>query len=124
MYTYVSLVTLLVVVLNIWFGAKVGMTRGEIKAPATTGSPEFERAQRVHMNTVEQMVAFLPCLWLSVPVIGDEFSALIGGVWVLGRVLYARAYWVGKNRSLGFNLTFMPTVALLIIALYGVVGAL
>jgi glutathione S-transferase len=123
-YTYVSLVTLLVVILNLWFGIKVGLTRGEIKAPATTGSPEFERAQRVHKNTIEQMVVFLPSLWLAVPVFGDLYTALIGCVWLVGRVLYALAYWADKDRSFGFNLTFMPSIVLLIIALYSVISAI
>lgn len=124
MYTYVSLVTLLAVVLNVWFATKVSLTRGKIKAPAITGSPEFERAQRVHMNTIEQTVVFLPSLWLAVSVFGDLYTALIGGVWIIGRVLYARAYWADKNRGFGFNLTFMPSLVLLIIALYSVISAI
>ena len=30
-----------------------------------TGHPEFERAVRVQMNTIEQFVIFLPLLWLA-----------------------------------------------------------
>ena len=45
-----------------WFGVEVGSMRGkyEVKAPAISGAPEFERMYRVHSNTMEQLVLFLP----------------------------------------------------------------
>ena len=62
-----ALVTLLAVALYIAMGARVGTLRARlgIKAPATSGHPQFERAYRVHLNTAEQYVAFLPLLWLA-----------------------------------------------------------
>ena len=105
---------------------KVGKERGTaIKAPATTGTKEFERAFRVHMNTIEQTVMFLPSLWLALPVLGDVYTASIGGVWIVGRIMYAFEYWKDPDsRSLGFMITFLAFVALLGSALYGVVTAL
>ena len=40
--------------------------RFDVKAPSVTGPPEFERALRVQQNTLEQIVWFLPSLWLFV----------------------------------------------------------
>ena len=57
-----AIVTVLAVLQYSFFGIQVGSMRPRlnIKAPATTGTPEFERMFRVHYNTMEQMVAFLP----------------------------------------------------------------
>jgi len=46
---------------------RVGNLRGKhgIKAPATIGHPQFDRAFRVQLNTLEQMGIFLPFLWVS-----------------------------------------------------------
>ena len=59
---YVAIVTVLVLIEYFVFGALVGRARGraEIEAPATTGDPIFERYFRVHQNTMEQLVMFLP----------------------------------------------------------------
>ncbi len=124
-HNYTALVTLLSVLITFWFSTKVGSTRGEIKAPATTGSPEFERAQRVHLNTVEQMIIFLPSLWLALPVLGDIYTAAIGAVWLVGRAMYAVAYWQdAAARSKGFMITFLSFLVLFIAAMYGVVMSL
>lgn len=125
-HTYTALVTLLTVVLILWFMMKVGKERGTaIKAPATTGTAEFDRAFRVHMNTIEQVVMFLPSLWLALPVLGDIYTAAIGGVWLVGRTMFAFAYWKDPDsRSTGFMISFLALVALLIPALYGVVTTL
>ncbi|MBV9063492.1 MAG: MAPEG family protein, partial [Alphaproteobacteria bacterium] len=62
-----ALVTILVLILYVAMGARVGRMRGKhnVAAPATAGHPEFERAFRVHMNTLEQLIIFLPLLWLA-----------------------------------------------------------
>ena len=63
-----AIVTLLTLVLYYFvMGARVGMLRARlnIKAPAISGHPDFERAFRVHANTGEQYIAFLPALWLA-----------------------------------------------------------
>jgi glutathione S-transferase len=46
------------------FSAGLARTRYEIKAPATTGHPIFERHYRVHQNTLEQLIVFIPALLL------------------------------------------------------------
>jgi len=48
------------------FGMLVGWARGKygVAAPAVSGHPVFERYFRVHQNTLEQLVAFVPAMWL------------------------------------------------------------
>ena len=49
--------------------------RFDVKAPAVSGPPEFERALRVQQNTLEQLVWFLPALWLFVLFLSLGFGA-------------------------------------------------
>jgi len=51
-----------------------------------SGEPEFDHAFRVHGNTMEQLVLFVPLLWLGATVLGDAIAATIGVVWIVGRV--------------------------------------
>lgn len=87
-------ITLLIVLLMFWTAYEVGMGRKryDVKAPAVTGHPMFERAYRVQMNTLEWVVMTLPCLWLCAVFVSDAVAAGLGVVWLLGRVWYALAY--------------------------------
>jgi glutathione S-transferase len=62
-----AVVTILAVLFFFYTGFGVGRMRGKhkINAPAMTGPIEFESAVRVQMNTLEQLVVFLPLLWLA-----------------------------------------------------------
>ena len=120
---FTALVTILSVVLTFVFSGRVGGYRGKggIAAPATSGSVEFERAFRVHYNTIEQLVIFLPVLWLSTPVIGDVWAAALGGVWLIGRLLYASEYMKDPaSRAPGMFMTVIPTGILAVASLWGV----
>ena len=113
----VSLVSLLV---YLWTSIKVGQARAKykIEAPAIEGNPDFERVFRVQQNTLEQIVLFLPTLWLFHMVVGGIWGGIIGAVWPVGRVIYALGYYkAAAKRSLGFTLTIMPTIILLLWAL-------
>src|SRR5216684_6214258 len=93
-YTYTAAVTLLALVLYMGLSFVVGQARKKyrIKAPAVTGHENFERAYRVQMNTVEQMVVFLPALWLCAVLLSDRGAAFGGLIWIIGRTVYAVAY--------------------------------
>src|SRR5215470_12146142 len=89
-------VTLLAAILYFAASFRVGVLRGKlgIVAPATSGHPTFERAYRVQLNTLEQMGIFLPLLWITVfyPVGWQWLASGIGLGWILGRIVYWRAY--------------------------------
>ncbi len=125
-----SIVTILTFVLYVYMGFRVGQMRSKhgIKAPATSGHPEFDRAFRVHMNTLEGMVVFLPLLWLATYYFTPVYSGLtwlpaaIGLAWLIGRVLYMNAYMADpEKRSLGFSIGGIAQLVLLILALVGIV---
>lgn len=107
-YPFTMLGTLGAVLLTLLFTARAGMMRGKtgVKAPAMSGSDEFDRANRVHLNTVEQMVLFLPVLWIFATQAGNHGDLLAGIaslIWLAGRVLYSQGYMADPGkRELGF----------------------
>ena len=123
-YPLTGLATIAALLVFIWTGRKVSGARRHygIKAPATSGDPGFERVFRVQMNTLEQLALFLPALWLAAVVSADLWAAALGAVWVLGRVVYARAYYAdAASRGPGFLMTIGPTFILLILAVIFIV---
>jgi glutathione S-transferase len=121
---YTALVTLLAVALYFYTGILVAKARGKygVKAPATTGNPDFERVFRVQMNTLEWMPIFLPVLWLFALYVKDWPAAVLGLVWIAGRILYIRGYSeAADKRHRGFSIQAFASSALLIGALVGIV---
>lgn len=118
-------VTLVAVLITLGFAILVGRTRGRVKidAPAMTGHPDLERALRIQGNTVEQIVIFLPALWLAALYFQGWWAPIIGAVWCLGRVLYAVSYGTHRQRLPGFALTVLPSVTLIVLAAIGLIGA-
>jgi uncharacterized MAPEG superfamily protein len=85
-----------------------GMARNtyNVPAPATTGHPIFERYLRVQQNTLEQLIIFLPAMWMFAYYVGPRLAALLGLVFVIGRLVYFRGYVADpKQRSAGFAIT-------------------
>ena len=114
---WVTIVTVLAIGQFIWFGVQVGSMRGkhEVKAPAMTGHPEFERMSRIQMNTLEQMVCFLPALWMYAHLGNPLWGAGLGVVYLIGRFIYRSAYLKDPGgRTAGFMITFLPTAVMLV----------
>jgi glutathione S-transferase len=126
-YPFSGLVTIAAVLVFFWTGAMVARARRRfgIRPPATSGDPGFERVFRVQMNTLEQIVMFLPALWLAAMAFSDRWAALAGFVWVVGRLVYARGYYAAaEGRHYGFLLTVVPTFILLILSIFSLVQGL
>ena len=123
---YTAAVTILAIILYIYMGLRVGMARGtyKIDAPAMTGHPDFERAVRIHANTMEFMVTFLPALWLAELYFGGWIPPVLGLVWVIGRIIYMLGYAAAANkRSAGFGIQALATILLIVLAIVGIVQA-
>ena len=119
-----TLVIMLALVQLIVFGALVGMARTKygIKAPAVTGNEIFERYYRVHYNSIEQVVVFLPAVWAFGYYIGQYWAAGLGVVYLLGRTIYAIGYIKApENRGPG---TLVTMVANWILVIGSIVGAI
>lgn len=120
---FVHLVALLAMLQYFGFGALVGRARGRhgVRAPAVTGHPVFERALRVQMNTLEQLAAFLPAMYIAAQFWSPALVAAIGAVYLVGRLVYWRAYMADPaTRSLGFLLTVTPTFVFFALGLAGI----
>ncbi|MGE4650813.1 MAG: MAPEG family protein [Myxococcota bacterium] len=108
----------------IYLATQVGQARGkyEVPAPAISGHPTFERLYRVQMNTLEQLIIFLPSIWLFATYVSTGIAAALGVVFVVGRFLYFKGYVDDpEKRTTGFLLTFGANVVLLFGALVGAV---
>jgi glutathione S-transferase len=93
-----------------------------VKAPAISGHEMFERAYRVQMNTIESVIVFLPALWTYALYIDDKGAFATAVLWLIGRVLYARAYMNDPaKRGPGFMIAFVALIGAWAGGLYGVV---
>ena len=113
----VTIVTILALMQFYWFGIEVGKMRAkhQCKAPAITGAPEFERMFRVQQNTMEQIVMFIPALWLFAEFVNPLWAAGMGVVYLIGRTVYRMAYVKDpKSRGAGFMMTVLPTSVMLL----------
>lgn len=119
----ITLLNVLLIALAMYF---VGRERGRhgIHAPATVGHPDFERAFRAHLNTIEQTVMFLPALWVA-SVYGDaRIAAWLGFAWLVGRTWYLFVYLAGGRRGGGFMLGFLANFGLLLMGLWALLSPL
>lgn len=122
-YRFTALATLAMLAAYFWTAVLVGRARVryDIKAPAVAGHEMFERAYRCQMNTIEQMVAMLPALWLLSIFVGDLWGGLAGLVWVIGRVVYVTSYVADPaKRGPGFAITVTAFAAAWIASLVAV----
>jgi uncharacterized MAPEG superfamily protein len=119
----VALVILIALLEYVVFGILVGRARGRygVKAPAVHGHEIFERYFRVHYNTLELMVAFVPAIWLFGRYVSPTWAAVLGLVYVVGRIAYIVGYVSDPaKREVGFGLSVLPILVLLIGGLWGV----
>ena len=124
---YTALATLLACLFVFFTGINVAQARMRtgVKAPATSGHPDFERAYRIQMNTLEWMPIMLPALWLFALYVSDIWAAAIGLVWIAGRIVYLMGYsQAAEKRGPGFTVQAIATVVLWIGAFAGVVSIL
>ena len=123
----VAIVIALALIEYLVFAMLVGRARVRCKvlAPATTGHPVFERYFRVQQNTLEQLIVFLPSIWLFGTYVSPLWAAGLGLLFVIGRVLYMTGYVEDpKKRGTGFGLSFLPTAILALGALVGAILSL
>ena len=124
MLRYTAIVSLLAILFYVYLGTRVANARQkfDVKLPAMTGHPEFERVNRVHLNTLEWMPVFLVPLWLCAIYLGDAVAAVLGLVWIGGRILYFTGYReAADKRHTGFLVQAIACLLLLIGALAGIV---
>jgi glutathione S-transferase len=91
-----------------------------VEAPATTGDSVFERYFRVHYNTMEQLVMFIPGMLLFGTYVSAAVASGLGLLFIVGRTVYFRTYIADPaRRGPGFGLSMLPIVILLLGGLGG-----
>lgn len=121
-------VTMLSILFVFYTGVNVARMRvkHKVRAPAIAGNPEFERAYRVQINTLEQYAMFLPLLWLATIyfMMLPWLPAVLGVIWVIGRVLYLQGYMAAaERRGMGMIVTVLAALGLFILSAVGIVQA-
>jgi len=85
----------------------------------------FERYMRIHQNTMEQLVVFIPALWLFSMYMSAKVGALLGLVFIASRALYAVTYVSDpRTRTAGIASTGVVLIVLLGGAAIGAVKSL
>ena len=119
----VAIITGLALLQVFYFAIQVGQQRikHEVNAPAVAGAPGFDRAFRVHQNTIEQLIIFIPSLWMFAYFVRADVAAGLGLVFVIGRQVYRGAYVDDPSkRSVGFSI---GALVMMILLIGGMVGA-
>lgn len=118
----VAVVIVLALIEYVVFGMLVGRARGmyHVEAPAVAGHEVFERWFRVHQNTLELLVVFVPSIWLFGQYVDPTWAAVLGLVYIVARILYLLGYVSDPaKREIGFALSVLPIMVLLVGALWG-----
>ena len=121
-YPITGLATLFIIAVYVASVLKVSTARWRygVQAPATSGNDDFERVFRVQQNNVEQLIVFLPCLWLFALTYNDLYVGILGFVFGVSRIAYARAYYAeAKKRGIAFTISFLCLVVAFVGALWG-----
>jgi len=124
---WVAIVTIAALLVYVWMAARIARARRQcgIQPPSMTGDPVLERHIRVQANTLEWLPLFLPSLWLFAIYWSDLVAAILGGIWIVGRIVYALGYVADPGkREVGFIIQALATAVLLFGALGRVIWVL
>jgi uncharacterized membrane protein YecN with MAPEG domain len=117
-----TLVIVLAVVEVLVLAMLVARGRGKygVPAPAMTGHPRWERLCRVHQNSIEQLVMFIPLFFAYVLNVGVYSGLILGVVYLIARIVYAVGYVRDPgSRAVGAFLTLGVQAWLAVGALIG-----
>ena len=108
-----------------FFGFRTGFARKKygVEAPKCSGNETWERLNRVHLNTLEQLIVFIPALLAFAYYVSPKWALLPGVAYLIARQAYSHLY-LKNPKGRGFPPTFLVNVILVVGTLTGVVVAL
>ena len=111
-FIYVGIVSSLAVLLTYLTMLKAGLGRIKYKvvAPSHDGPDDYVRMVRVHRNTIEHVVLFLPSMWLFAFAVDPLWAAGIGIIWPIARTFYALGYYADAPKRMTPLLVSMPVL--------------
>lgn len=121
---YVAMVIVLLVLQYVWFAFKVGQVRvkTDTPAPRMDGPEAFLRANRVHQNTGEMLIALIPAMLVFAHYAHATAAAIGGVIFLLSRFWYDSAYRTNPGkRGAAFITGFAVFVILAVGGLVGIV---
>ncbi len=123
-YTALATLTDLVLAFSLMVRVVYARKTHQIPHPSLDGPETFVRIARVQVSMIEQLVLHLPLLWIAAFAMNDVFSASLGFVWALSRILYARGYYKkAKRRAKGVMIGLVVNVLLFAGALAGTIAS-
>ena len=113
---FAALLILLALAQFTFFSIRVGASRSKfgVDAPSTRGNETWERLYRVQQNTMEQLVMFIPALWLYAELVNPLWGVGMGMIYLVGRFIYRVSYVKDPaTRSAGFTISSLPIAVML-----------
>ena len=87
-----------------------------------TGDESFERASRVHLNTLEQIAITLPAMWICATYFRADVAAGFGLLMFVGRLIYRAAYLKDPaKRVTGAIIGLIANAGLILSSFWGVI---
>ena len=108
-----------------FFGIRTGLARPKygILPPKVTGNETWERLFRVHQNTLEQLVVFIPAILAFSHYVSPQWAAGLGVLFIIARQIYSYSYIKNPPKRI-FPPSFFINVILVIGSLVGVMKQL
>jgi len=94
-----------------------------VPPPQITGDLKFERVLRVQQNT--RAVGLLPAPVVVVLFLRQSIMGCwCGAFWLVGRIVYAWGYYQAEKRTIGFGISSISGMVLLLGSLFGIILSL
>ena len=119
---YTIIIIMIALIQYQFFGLRTGISRPKynVQPPKTTGHETWERIYRVHQNTMEQLVVFIPGMLAFTHYVSAMWAAVLGVLFIVFRQYYSFMY-IKNPPDRKFPLGFFVNGILIIGSLIGII---
>ncbi len=105
-----------------FFGLRTGISRPKygVLPPKVTGNETWERMFRVHQNTMEQLVVFIPSMLIFSYYVSHMWAVILGVLFIIFRQIYSHLYIKNPPKRM-FPPSFFVNMILVVGSLIGVI---
>jgi glutathione S-transferase len=121
-----SLLTLVAIIIYQLLSWNVTRLRIKFKvaSPSVQGPLDFSKGYKAHLNYGENLLIFLPLLWIIIFVLNQFIAILYTLIWISGRIIWLVSY-ICKNKTtiysyLGIGMTYGANVLAIIVILLSI----